>query len=512
MKLNYRRTILVGFAFFLISVFWQAYDNLIPKILTDKFGLNQFWSGIIMALDNVLAVFMLPVFGSLSDKCSTKRGRRTPFILCGTLAAAILFVGLSVTDNLQLASIEPVAAVTDSADAAYPAAMDNLYTSGVTVSYTKDGVKDRYTLPELFTAEEFAKIQPGTAEYQNAVIPARQAYAWQKTMENPVTLVFFMLLLFLVLVSMATFRSPAVALMPDVTPKPLRSKGNAIINLMGSAGGILVLVLGMVFGTGKAANALMSYTGFFVVTALVMLTALVIFLFTVKEPQWAKEAEEACPDVPETEEKREAPGKLSGPQMRSLLFILASVVLWFFGYNAVTSKYSVYAGQVLGLDYNLTLIVAQAAAIISYLPVGMVASRIGRKKTILAGIAMLGTAFLLASFMREGSNIWVMNGLFALAGMGWATINVNSYPMVVELAKAGDVGKYTGYYYTASMSAQILTPVISGAFLTTIGMTTLFPYAAVFVAGAAVTMSFVKHGDAKPQEKKSVLERLDVDD
>ena len=512
MKLNYRRTILVGFAFFLISVFWQAYDNLIPKILTDKFGLNQFWSGIIMALDNVLAVFMLPVFGSLSDKCSTKRGRRTPFILCGTLAAAILFVGLSVTDNLQLASIEPVAAVTDSADAAYPAAMDNLYTSGVTVSYTKDGVKDRYTLPELFTAEEFAKIQPGTAEYQNAVIPARQAYAWQKTMENPVTLVFFMLLLFLVLVSMATFRSPAVALMPDVTPKPLRSKGNAIINLMGSAGGILVLVLGIVFGTGKAANALMSYTGFFVVTALVMLTALVIFLFTVKEPQWAKEAEEACPDVPETEEKREAPGKLSGPQMRSLLFILASVVLWFFGYNAVTSKYSVYAGQVLGLDYNLTLIVAQAAAIISYLPVGMVASRIGRKKTILAGITMLGTAFLLASFMREGSNIWVMNGLFALAGMGWATINVNSYPMVVELAKAGDVGKYTGYYYTASMSAQILTPVISGAFLTTIGMTTLFPYAAVFVAGAAVTMSFVKHGDAKPQEKKSVLERLDVDD
>ncbi len=513
MKLNYKRTILVGFAFFLISVFWQAYDSIIPKMLTDKFGLNQFWSGIIMALDNVLAVFMLPVFGSLSDKCSTKRGRRTPFILCGTLAAAILFVGLSVTDNLQLAAIEPVAAVTDNTDAAYSGAMDNLYASGVTVSYTQDGVKDRYTLPELFTAEEFAQIQPGTAEYQNAVIPARQAYAWQMTMENPVTLVFFMLLLFLVLVSMATFRSPAVALMPDVTPKPLRSKGNAIINLMGSAGGILVLVLGIVFGTGKAANALMSYTGFFVVTALVMLAALVIFLFTVKEPQWAKEAQEICPDTPAADSETAAvPGKLSKAELHSLFFILASVVLWFFGYNAVTSKYSVYAGQVLGLDYNLTLIVAQAAAIISYLPVGMVASRIGRKKTILAGIAMLGTSFLLASFMREGSNIWVMNGLFALAGMGWATINVNSYPMVVELARAGDVGKYTGYYYTASMSAQILTPVISGAFLTTIGMTTLFPYAAIFVAGAAVTMSFVKHGDAKPQEKKSILERLDVDE
>ena len=281
---------------------------------------------------------------------------------------------------------------------------------------------------------------------------------------------------------------------------------------MGSAGGILVLILGIVFGTGKAANALMSYTSFFLVTAAIMLTALVIFLFTVKEVQWAGEAQEICPDAPAAEEKTAVPGKLSGAELRSLVFILASVVLWFFGYNAVTSKYSVYAGQVLGLDYNLTLIVAQAAAILSYLPVGMVASRIGRKKTILAGITMLGISFLCASFLREGSNIWVMNALFALAGIGWATINVNSYPMVVELARSGDVGKYTGYYYTASMSAQILTPVISGIFLTTIGMTTLFPYAAIFVAGAALTMSFVKHGDAKPQEKKSVLERLDVDD
>ncbi|MBQ3178390.1 MAG: MFS transporter [Clostridia bacterium] len=513
MKLNYKRTILVGFAFFLISVFWQAYDSIIPKILTDKFGLNQFWSGIIMALDNVLAVFMLPLFGSLSDKCSTKRGRRTPFILCGTLAAALLFVGLSVADNMQLTAIEPVAAVADSADGAYDTAMDNLYTSGVTVSCTKDGVKDEYTLPELFTPEEFSALEPGMADYQNAVIPARQAYAWQMTMENPVTLVFFMILLFLVLVSMATFRSPAVALMPDVTPKPLRSKGNAIINLMGSAGGILVLVLGIVFGTGKAANALMSYTGFFVVTAVVMLVALGIFLCTVKEPQWAKEAQEICPDAPApAEETGKTPGRLSSAEMRSLIFILASVVLWFFGYNAVTSKYSVYAGQVLGLDYNLTLIVAQAAAIIAYIPVGIVSSRLGRKKTILIGITLLGAAFLFASFMREGSNIWVMNLLFAMAGIGWATINVNSYPMVVELAKAGDVGKYTGYYYTASMSAQILTPVISGIFLTTIGMTTLFPYATIFVALAAVTMSCVKHGDAKPQPKKSVLENLDVDD
>ena len=199
-------------------------------------------------------------------------------------------------------------------------------------------------------------------------------------------------------------------------------------------------------------------------------------------------------------------------EKRSLAFILASVVLWFMGYNAVTSKYSVYAGNVLELDFNLTLIVAQAAAIISYIPVGIVSSKIGRRKTILAGIVMLGTAFLLASFMRAGSNVIVMNCLFALAGMGWATINVNSYPMVVELAKSGDVGKYTGFYYTASMTAQIVTPVFSGVFLTYIGMTTLFPYATIFVALAFVTMLFVRHGDAKPADKKDLLEHLGADD
>ena len=182
------------------------------------------------------------------------------------------------------------------------------------------------------------------------------------------------------------------------------------------------------------------------------------------------------------------------------------------GYNAVTSKYSVYAGDVLGLDFNLTLIIAQAAAIISYIPVGIISSKLGRKKTILTGVFILGFAFAAASFMREGSNIWVMNTLFALAGIGWATINVNSYPMVVEMAKSSDTGKYTGFYYTASMSAQIVTPIFSGFFLTYVGMKTLFPYAAIFVFLAFVTMLFVKHGDSKIEEKKDILEHLDVGD
>ena len=313
---------------------------------------------------------------------------------------------------------------------------------------------------------------------------------------------------------MSTFRSPAVALMPDVTIKPLRSKANAIINLMGSFGGILVLALGIVFGTGKSQNAMMSYTVFFMVIGAIMLVALVIFLLTVNEPKFVKEMEEESKryGIDDSEDNGEGTRKLSKAELTSLILILASVALWYFGHNAVTSKYSVYAGKVLNLDYNMTLIIAQAAAIISYLPVGIISSKIGRKKAILAGVVMLTTAFFVASFLRAGSPAMLMNCMFALAGIGWATINVNSFPMVVELAKGGTVGKYTGYYYTASMAAQVLTPILSGFLMDTFGMRiVLFPYAAIFVALAFVTMSFVKHGDNKPTAKTG-LEAFDVDE
>ncbi len=515
MKLNYKRTLLVGFAFFLILVFWQAYDSIIPKILTDKFGLSQFWSGIIMALDNVLAVFMLPLFGALSDRHKSRHGRRTPFILAGTLAASVLFLGLSFADQMQLNAVADIAAVTDTAASEErDEALLRLYHSASwEIGIGNPNGPRKTDLVNIYGSEEqFLEAMHGENPDMTWVTRARQAYAWQKTCENPVVLIVFMVLLLGVLVSMATFRSPAVALMPDVTPKPLRSKANAIINLMGTAGGIIVLVLGIVFGTGKPENTLMSYTPFFIVVTLIMLAALFIFLLTVKEVPWAKEVTDAEEPETATPSAGSAHGKLSGAELRSLAFILVSVALWYMGYNAVTSKYSVYAGEVLQLDFNLTLIIAQAAAIVSYIPVGIIASKVGRKKTILAGVAMLGIAFGAAAFMRAGSSALVMNLLFSLAGIGWATINVNSYPMVVELAKSGDTGKYTGYYYTASMSAQIITPILSGAFLTFVGMETLFPYAAVFVGAAFVTMLFVRHGDSKPEQKKDLLESLDVDD
>ncbi|MBP3667896.1 MAG: MFS transporter [Clostridia bacterium] len=468
MKLNYKRTLLVGMAFFLISAFWQAYDAIIPLILTNHFGLPQTASGAVMSIDNVLAVFMLPIFGAISDKVNTKLGKRTPFILVGTIVAVVAFVGLTLIDNYQLARMEMFSFMPDTSSLSDPAVRE-------------------------WMAERM----------------------WSLTVENPLPLVGFIATLLVVLIAMSTFRSPAVALMPDVTIKPLRSKANAIINLTGTAGGILVLVLGMVFATSK--NLYMSYTGYVLAVIAIMLTGLVIFLLCVKEKKWAAEMEEesnrlGIDAVPAEEDSRDK-RKLSAPELRSLLLILASVALWYIGYNSITSKYSVYATTILGFDYNLTLIIAQAAAIVSYIPVGIISSKLGRRKTILAGVAILATAFLAGHFITPDVPAAIMYPIFILAGIGWASINVNSFPMVVELACGGDVGKYTGYYYTASMAAQIVAPILSGLLYDLIGMRRVFfLFGSVFVVFSFVTMFFVRHGDSKPIEKKSVLESLDAGD
>ena len=469
MKLNYKRTILVGFAFFLISAFWQAYDAIIPLILTNHFGLPQTASGAVMSIDNVLAVFMLPIFGAISDKVNTKYGKRTPFIILGTIVAVISFISLTFIDNYQLSK---------------------LITAGI---------------PEIqqgaLTDEAFKELIRETTI--------------NLTLSNPLPLIGFIATLLVVLIAMATFRSPAVALMPDVTIKPLRSKGNAIINLTGTAGGILVLVLGMVFATSK--NLYMQYTPYVLAVVSIMLIGLIIFILTVKEKKWAAEMEEesrrlGLDDTPTNDDNTDK-RKLSKPELKSLLLILASVALWYIGYNSITSKYSVYATNILGFDYNLTLIIAQAAAIVSYIPVGIIASKVGRRKTILAGVLMLASAFFFGNFITSNSPELIMYPIFILAGMGWATINVNSFPMVVELAKGGDVGKYTGYYYTASMAAQIVAPILSGILYDTVGMREMFfSFGTVFVFFSFITMFFVKHGDAKPVQSKSVLESLDVDD
>ena len=494
MKLNYKRTIFVGFAFFLISAFWQAYDAIVPLILTNHFGLPQSVSGVVMSVDNILAVFMLPIFGAISDKVMTRFGKRTPFIIVGTVAAVVAFISLAFIDTIQLSSV------------------------------LNSGIADRYSDAAVLLKEANAALKEAGKAGDAAAVGAAQAMVdsanlaiddiiaetLEITLSNIWPLVMFVGVLLIVLVAMATFRSPAVALMPDVTVKPLRSKGNAIINLMGTAGGILVLVLGMIFNT--SGNKYMQYTGYVIAVTAIMIGGLSVFLLTVKERKWASEMEEDTKRLGLEEapaEKSVSTGrKLTKEEFKSLILILASVALWYIGYNSITSKYSVYATNVLFFDFNFTLIIAQAAAVVAYIPVGIVASKIGRRKTILAGITMLASAFFIGNFISFDTPEFVMYPVFILAGIGWATINVNSFPMVVELAKGGEVGKYTGYYYTASMAAQIVAPILSGILYDIFDMRyVFFAFGTVFVLLSFVTMFFVKHGDARA-EKLDALEAL----
>ena len=424
MKLNYRRTFFVGLAFLSISAFWQMYDNIIPLILQNTFHLNETIIGAIMAMDNVLAVFLLPLIGTMSDKVDTKMGKRTPFIIGGTLAAVICMMLLLLADH--------------------------------------------YKLLGLFVAA-----------------------------------------LALTLVAMAMYRSPAVALMPDLTPKPLRSSANAVINLMGAVGAIYALILIRVL-VKKEDNP--SYLPVFIGVACMMLLAVVILVATINEKKIAAKIAEEYPEEAEEEKEKEEHG-LPVPVKRSLVLILLSIFLWFTAYNAVTTAFSRYAVTVWGMEgggFASCLMVAMVAAIISYIPIGMISSKIGRKKSILIGLIMMFISYTSVFFYPTYNA--TANIFFAIIGIGWAAISVNSLPMVVEMSKGSDIGKYTGLYYTFSMTAQIFTPIVSGALLQYVSYNTLFPYAMFFTACAFITMSMVKHGDSKPVKKANVLENFDVDD
>ena len=439
MKLNVKRTVLVGFAFLSISAFWQMYDNLVPKILTETFGIGESISGVIMAADNVLALFLLPLFGGLSDKCTSKLGRRRPFILFGTLAAVVLMMALPI-------------------------------------------------LTDSYHAE-----------------PA----VWKT--------VCFVISLGLLLIAMGTYRSPAVALMPDVTPKPLRSKANAIINLMGALGGIIYLII-TTFLYKTTSDVYVSYIPLFAIVGGIMLVALAIVMFCVNEPKLVaeqKKYEDAHPEdnLTQVTENGEA---LPADVKKSLGFLLASIALWFIGYNGVTTWFSVYAAESWNMTLgqaNTCLTIATAGAIVTYIPSGNVASKVGRRKTIRFGTLLLAGSFAAAFGYTVVSNQFspILYVLFILVGVAWAFINVNSLPMVVEMCKGSEVGKFTGLYYTFSMSAQIATPIVAGWLLENIGYMTLFPYAAIFVFCSFITMAFVKHGDNKVEAKKG-LEDFDIDD
>ncbi len=437
LKLNNKRTILVGLAFLSICSFWQMYDNLVPLILRKTFHMDESLTGVIMAADNILALFLLPLFGSLSDRCrETRVGRRTPFILGGTGAAVVLMNLLPVLDN----------------------------------SYSAEAA--------------------------------------------PFKLVSFVIVLGLLLIAMGTYRSPAVALMPDVTPKPLRSKANAIINLMGAVGGVLYLGVTAVLYPSAKTQGLdhVNYQPLFIIVSLIMLAAVAVMLLTIREPRLSaanRALEQKHPEWNLAEDDGSGGEVLPRPVKRSLLFLLASIALWYTGYNGVTTWFSTYVSEVMGEGIGGTatcLMVATVGAIVSYIPIGIAASRVGRKKTIMAGVVLLAACFLAGYVMTAHSSAitLMMYAAFALVGLAWAAINVNSLPMVVEMCRGSDVGKFTGYYYTASMAAQVITPVLAGTLMKHISYQVLFPYAAFFVGLSFVTMCFVRHGDSKAEVKKGL--------
>ena len=415
MKLNYKRTILIGFAFLSICAFWQFYDNEIPKILKYSFGLGDTATGVVMALDNVFALFLLPLFGNLSDKTDSRIGKRMPYILIGTVLSVSLLYAL--------------------------------------------------------------------------IAVARESG----------NLLMFMFGLLFILFAMGIYRSPAVSLMPDLTPAPLRSSGNAIINLMGTVGGIFVLVMTKVMLKEADDPAKTDYMPFVISIIICMVLSVGILFFTINEKKIKKEiedqgglksfAEELEKEVSEDKEKSSMPPEVK----RSLIFLLVSVFLWYTAYNAVTTAFSRFVGEVWNLhnnDYATCLLVATVAATLSYIPIAYISAKIGRKKTILAGIVLMGASFIITGFYPHFS--LSINVFFAFVGIGWAAINVNSYPMVVEMCKADEIGKYTGMYYTFSMAAQVFTPIFSGYLLEHISFAEVFN-ACSHVACPQISVAIINH-------------------
>ena len=443
LKLDTKKTFLVGFAFLAITAFWQMYDGLIPKMLKETFGLNEIISGVIMAADNVLALFLLPLFGRLSDRCNTRIGKRRPFIIIGMILTLVLMIWIPIIDN----------------------------------SY--------------FAAPSYSKI------------------------------ILFIGVLAILLITMSFYRSPSVALMPDITPKPLRSKANAIINLMGAVGGVLYLIFTSVMYPNSKTEGLehVNYIPLFVAVMAVILVSLVMIIFFVNEPRLAKkqqEYEEAHPEENLLEITNDNKTVMPKPVKKSLIFLLLSVAFWYIGYNGVSTFFTTFTEEVWGVGIggaSLCLTIATASAIVCYIPAGIVASKIGRKKTILAGVLLLALSFLIGFIYTLFVNVFhpALYVLFAFVGIAWATINVNSFPMVVEMCHGGDIGKFTGLYYTFSMAAQIITPILAGLLINKINYKVLFLYSAIFVFLSFITMCFVKHGDTRIIRKKGI-ESFDVGD
>ena len=443
MKLDVKKTVQMGCGFLSICAFWQMYNALVPLVLTNTFHLNETISGIIMAMDNILALFLLPLFGSISDRFNSKMGKRKPFFLYGTIASVILMLLLPLIDN----------------------------------SY-------------------FANPSVGKE-------------------------ILFIAILGALLVSMGTYRSPTVALVADCTIKPLRSRANAIINLMGAIGGMMYLLAASIFYPASKTQGVdhVDYLLMFMIVAGIMMVALVIVMVKVDEAELKKKVENyelLHPEENLVVEDEDGNAVLPKEVKRSLIFLLISVSLWFIAYNGLETWFTTFAVKTWNMSLggaSFCLLVATVGAILSFIPAGFLAAAIGRKKTILIGVALMACSYF-AGFVFTLVNPTfspLLYVLFACVGIGWAFISVNSLPMVLEMCSDAECGKYTGYYYTFSMAAQIVTPIVAGFLLANVGYTILFLYATFFAVLAFITMLFVKHGDVNIEAKKGLDAFADMD-
>ena len=624
LKLDYPQTFKVGFAFAIIMLFWTAYDFVVPLLLEHAYGLSNAMRGLIMGLDNLLSLFMLPLFGKISDKATGKLvrkwGRRTPFIVIGTIAAVLLMVFVPVATMKQQekgmakkAEIEAQlnndafmsdkltkwydAAVNGEAGAGNYCDLDYLSKNDISrekfiairydeklkatsgflglggTTYTYEGVEGEIATETvdgktvlLGTApngKTYQEIKEGNDNYKKYVAAGINTYIsdeihdnYTNTKQGKTSLAIYMVILLLVLIAMATFRSPAVALMPDVTPKPLRSQANAIINLCGGIGGavaFLIYTIALMFPL-----TVNTYTIIFASVAAGMLLLLGGFIGLVNEKKLVAKCQETCkeygiddfdsdenPDATAFAEELIAEGEGNKAEaeaieagrkkrahkspkewwngktaderakLKSFWLILASIFMWFMGYNAISSNLSVYTTKALNLSAGTASIisgVSMAISAIAFIPVGALAAKIGRRKSIMIGFALAVVSFfLIFFFVGPDKNAIVPAALFAvfylIAGFGLIIANVNTFPMVTELSTAETVGQYTGYYYTATMSAQAITPFIAGLIMDNSKDQMLFLYSAICIIVAIVLMLLVKHGDSKPIPKKNKLEQ-----
>ena len=551
MKLNYWKTLKVGLAFAIIMVFWTAYDYVVPLLLEHAYGLPNSIRGLVMGLDNLLSLFLLPVFGRISDKTHTKWGRRTPFIVVGTLVSVVLMIFVPISANSQLKDGEALRAeitATDSPDYSYTDAAgktynaEQIYTMLFNTGYDnadycdhdflkQGGINDLQDYLEIALNPKDADGET-TEAYSRYVETGINSYASDQVYEkltknNTTSLIIYMIILFFVLVAMATFRSPAVALMPDVTPKPLRSQANAMINLAGGAGGAVAFLIYTI-------TLLINPTGFiaiFVAVAASMVIMLALFLWLVKEPKMVRECEALCAEYGISNDDDDAPEQTEGEtpdseeiknykrsRFVSFLLILASIFMWFMGYNAISSNLSIYLTKTLNLSSGLGGVISgisMGISAVAFIPVGMLAVKIGRRKSIMLGFGFATLSFILIFFFASSPSaaaVYLYTIFYLIAGFGLIIANVNTFPMVVELASSGDTGKYTGFYYAATMSAQAITPFIAGLIMDEWGSKYLFLYSTVCVAIAILLMVFVKHGDSKAPPKQSKLEMLGAGD